>query len=223
MLRYTFSFPAAIKIKHYVILLATLFFFSSGNALAQGRCYPKWYIGSNIYGGHHDCTCAQTTVDTLLDGDDGLWITLSSQLACSGDCSLEQPETYAWIHNSDTVESVNYLVEDTGTYIGIIKYSGCGPGTMRIRIHVGYNSPAAITELNKPELLIYPSISSGVFKIKSEHPLAKILIRDCSGKVVFSTYESAASIDITYLIDGIYFYYIEDKKQHAKSGKLVKR
>jgi hypothetical protein len=195
------------------------------NVSAQGRCYPKWYVGSNIYGGNDDCTCAVTNLDTLMEAGESIWITVSSQVFCDGECSMDYPETYTWTHKGETISSGNFLVEDTGTYTGIIKYASCGPGLFRMNLRVKFKPVPQVSDADNAaaELFIYPTLSTGVFNIKSGEELAKVQVRDCTGKLVFSDSKNVSMIDLSHLREGIYFYYLEDKSRHSRTGKLVKR
>src|SRR3569832_978193 len=181
-----------ISIALFILLGLTV----SVNVRAEGHCYPKWYIGSNVYEGSDAGT--RMSVDTLVDAGESIWLTLSAQAYCDGECSMASPENYEWIHHGDTTASANFLVEDTGTYTGIIRYSSCGPGLFRISLHVKYSTLTAVSEEENAaaELYIYPTLSTGVFNIKSGEAVAKVQVRDCSGKVVFSDSKNISMIDI---------------------------
>jgi hypothetical protein len=197
---------------------------ASGHPGAQGNCYPRWYIGSNTYGGN-EFTRAAMTLDTVIDAEESLWITLSSQVLCENECSMEAPPVFAWTHNGESVSSENYLVEDTGTYIGSIKYAACGPGYFRITLHIRYKAAPVVSDVDNAvaELYLYPTLSTGVFNIKAGEALTKIQIRDCSGNIVYSESKNISMIDISHLKEGVYFYYLEDRSRHSRVGKLVKR
>lgn len=211
--------------KGFIIALSVLSCLSvPAQVAAQGSCYPRWYIGSNTYGGN-EFTRAVMTLDTVVGAEESLWITLSSQVLCEDECSMEAPPRFEWMHNGESVSSENYLVEDTGIYTGSIKYAGCGPGYFKITLHVRYKTAPVISDADNAaaELYLYPTLSTGVFNIKSGEALARIIIRDCSGNVVFSESKNISMIDISHLKEGVYFYYLEDKSRHAKVGKIVKR
>jgi hypothetical protein len=198
---------------------------SSGRSLAEGSCHPRWYIGQSIYGGNDTRASFSTNIDTVVRADESIWITVSSQLLCTGDCSLQYPETFTWIHNGDTANSTNYLVEDTGLYIGIIRYSSCVSGSYRIYLHVKQPAPIepVMEENTESSIELYPTVSSGVYTIKSANELVKVEIRNSSGNLVFTSGHHISSVDITRLPEGVYFYYVEDKTRHVQRGKLVKR
>jgi hypothetical protein len=206
------------------LFAVSLTVFGVSNCFAQGQCYPKWYIGSTIYEQSNRSSLTQTFADTLVEASESIWLTVSSQLFCTGECSPLSPEKFMWIHNGDTVNAGHLLIEDTGLYIGTIRYSGCGPGMFRFNLRVGFK-PSISTNAEKTisDFKIYPTISEGKYTIESSVELAKIQIRNSAGNLVFTKGHHETSIDLTHLPNGIYFYYVEDRLGHTMLGKIVKR
>jgi len=75
---------------------------------------------------------------------------------------------------------------------------------------------------NISNVFIYPSISSGLFQIKTNEQLKKILITDGVGRIVFSSSVPVSEINFSNVADGIYFYAIEDDKEMVWRGMIVK-
>jgi hypothetical protein len=222
MLRYS-SLLGFSLMKRSILIIS--FMAIAAGSHSEGRCNPRWYIGQSIYGGNDTRASFTTSIDTTVAAGGSIWITVSSELLCTGNCSLQYPETFTWIHNGDTVSSANYLVEDTGLYTGIIRYSSCAAGTYRLHLRVRQPvSTEAEAEKNaESNIEIYPTVSSGIYTFKSTDELTKVQIRNSAGNLVFSSDHPVSSVDITRLPEGLYFYYVEDKVRHVQRGKIVKR
>ena len=211
--------------KRFIFIMATLSQLCMHvRSAAQGQCLPRWYIGHTIVGGNDTRSSFTANADTIIAGDE-IWLTISSQLICTGECSLQYPETFTWIHNGDTVSSANYLAEDTGLFIGIIRYSGCVSGVYRMNLHVHQAKAVEENTAQNSESTIefYPTVSTGIFNVKSGIELTKVQIRNSSGNLVFNSDHGVSTVDISHLQEGLYFYYVEDKLRHVQRGKLFKR
>jgi hypothetical protein len=224
MLRYT-SLLNFSSMKRSILIALLAILVGSFGCYAEGRCIPRWYIGQSIINGNDTRSSYSVNADTTLASGESIWITVSSQLLCTGDCSLQYPEAFTWIHNGDTVISTNYLVEDTGLYIGIIRYSSCVAGTYRLHLRIKQEAAAETEQKKNTEstIEIFPTVSSGMYTIRSTNELSKVQVRNSAGNLVFSTDHHISSVDITHLSEGLYFYYIEDESRNIKRGKLVKR
>jgi hypothetical protein len=206
-------------------LLAAVSLLSFSNSVFA-KCYynADFYLDESHY--HHDYNWnVSFNIDTLIEQSEAISISVNYYYTEAGNlCDYDNnyPAAYEWKKNGTVVSNSQvYTITDTGFYesrltmmSGVSKYA---------YLHVGYSNVTSVNELNTDtKFSFYPSHSSGIFQIKSEQSLSKILISDNVGRQVFNTSENLSSINISGLPVGVYFYYVEDKSGQAYRGRIIK-
>jgi hypothetical protein len=202
-------------------LLAGISFLSFSNS-AFAKCYRNndFYVGASHY--HASGSSFTFHLDTLLDQSEEISIDVRFHYEEAGKTCYDYPISYQWKKNEIVVSTSEiYTVMDTGMYESrLIMQSGAYKYAY---LHIGYLEITSVNELNtETKFSFYPSHSSGIFQIKSEQAVSKILISDNMGRLVFNTSENLSSINISGLPGGVYFYYVEDKFNRAYKGRIIK-
>jgi hypothetical protein len=122
----------------------------------------------------------------------------------------------------------NYTITDTGAYL-ITAYATLGSGCTSLVgsgmiIHVGYAIAAGVFAIADSELQVYPSVSSGIFHIRSSenfHPTL-ISVTDEEGKIIYTSFTAFSEINLSHFTEGIYFYAIENESHRIFRGRIIK-
>ncbi len=192
-----------------IVLFALLF--SSGNSFGKG-CYAHIIYGTLLNYGFHDPTGVTLTLnlDTIYDYNAIINDTL--KFGEGGDPML------CWGYDQ------NFFINDTGFY----SFNFSTAETMIIFINLHVSRASAIlstTSISNPDLFqIYPTLSSGIFRIKTSadyHP-KKIIVTDGEGRIVYTSATNFSEINLTDFATGIYFYAVEDEWQKVYRGKIIR-
>lgn len=101
----------------------------------------------------------------------------------------------------------------------------CAQWVAIAHINIRYRTLTFISPISNPNLFeIYPSLSSGIFNIKSsaDHLPKKIFVTDGEGRIVYSSATNFSEINLSDFEVGIYFYAVEDESQKVYWGKIIK-
>jgi hypothetical protein len=75
----------------------------------------------------------------------------------------------------------------------------------------------------KTSAQLYPSISTGIFKIMSAgQNLKYFCITNNEGRIIHSSAKDFSEVDLTDFPSGMYFYSITDDKENVFRGRIVK-
>jgi len=120
----------------------------------------------------------------------------------------------------DPDPSYSYTAYDTGHYY-MRYYFYFVPHIFDFNVH--YSNATGIKNIiNDQSVSIFPTVSSGLFKIKSEKKLKHLHVLDYSGRKVLETDHEFSEIDLSRFSPGIYFYLVTDEKQYCWRGKMIK-
>jgi hypothetical protein len=205
----------------YLTLLFGILLFSLSNVLA--KCYREadFYIGASHYHRSTDFN-PSFAIDTLIDTSEPISISVKYNYEEYGKDCWDYPLSYEWKKNGVIVSTSQvYTIVDTGSYMArITMQSG---HIQYATLHVGSLQMISVNEISSADKFsFYPSLSSGIFQIKSEQSLTKIQILDTRGRLVFNESENLSSIDLSGFSAGVYFYYVEDKSGQVYRGRIIK-
>jgi hypothetical protein len=216
----------------FTCYLLTIFFLSTQNLLAQSNCSLRICTDSSAHCFNYSWPGGIKNIfDTAISQPDtiNLVVNIYHDLATGG-CADCQFGTITWyggvvMDNGLFFLGHSYLIKDTGSYMVIANAIGNGCYSSfndTLIINVGYY-PTSVSEINNQNIFkLYPSISSGLFQIKTKEQLKKIVVTDGVGRIVYSSATPVSEINLSGVSDGIYFYAIEDEKERVFRGKIVK-
>jgi hypothetical protein len=208
--------------KKMTLLLTISLLMSAADVSAKWYRMFYFYIGSNVYSQRTPETLYTFHLDTLVADEQSISIALAYSIYWGdGFESWDHMTSFSWYMNDVLVSNDSeYVATDTGNYKGV--FINLYSDTLYAYLHIGYDNATSVKEITNSSFSMYPSISTGVFSLKTKTPLTKIIITDATGKTVFTSTQNLPFIDISNLPEGIYFYYVEDKSLQVYRGRLVK-
>lgn len=143
-----------------------------------------------------------------------------------GTLSATGSGTYQWIDCGTNTAvagatSADFIPTANGDYAVVVTNGSCDDTSSC----VAYNS-VGIAENNNSVFTAYPNPTTGLITINSSNAIiAKIVVRDAAGRVIFenSNTTSSSSIDLTEMENGIYFITIFDVNQSQTTMKVMKQ
>jgi hypothetical protein len=167
-------------------------------------------------------------VDTFFNPGDSIdiWISAATHDPGGCQCHFDTINSY-WSHNGIIVYGISIHALDTGNYhfLYFENSTFCGTNIAAKNFYIGFNISSSISEVNSSiGVSLYPSFSTGIFKINSSaKSLRRILVSDSKGNQILCLTNNDFEIDLTNFSSGIYFYAITDEKENVWRGKVVKQ
>jgi hypothetical protein len=197
----------------------------------QNVCESLTWIDGNTYTANN--TTATFTL-TNIDGCDSvvtLNLTVGAVVATAtnngdGTLSATGSGTYQWIDCGTNTAvagatSASFIPVANGDYAVVVTNGSCDDTSACIT----YNS-VGLNENGNSVFTAYPNPTTGLISINSSNAIiAKIVVRDAAGRVIFenSNTTSSSSIDLTEMESGIYFVTIFDANQSQTTMKVLKQ
>ncbi len=207
------------------ILFAAVFSFEKSTAK---QCFGHFNVG----GTDHIAPFwnLSIAVDTLFDPGTTISLPISISVVNQGMCFCTPDSAWCTYNGGLISNSSAFTVVDTGTYLIYHNVAGdtyCDFSmyNFQLTLHVGYRTSTSVTEISNPgNLQIYPTISQGICKIKTEPKfhIKKIAMSDEAGRIVYTTSTDFSEINLGPFAQGIYFFTAEDETGNVYRGKLIR-
>ncbi len=207
------------------ILVAAVFSFEKSVAK---QCFGHFNVG----GTDHIAPFYNLSIaaDTLFDVGTTINLPITISVVNQGMCFCTPDSTWCTYNGGIISNSQAFNVMDTGTYL--IYYNVAGDlycdfsmYNFQLTLHVGYRTSTSVSEISNPDLFqIYPTISKGICKIKTDpkNHIKKIAMSDEAGRIVFTSSTDFSEINLGAFAQGIYFYAAEDDEGNVFRGKLIR-
>ncbi len=203
------------KIIFTLVLFVAMISFS---AQAESPCRPYLILNGIQY------SWMTTYVSISINQGDTLICSVAEGSPC-GFCAIDSAITN-WTFHGITTYVVTIAATDTGTYTLYAHpaSTSCGlgdDGTFYVTVNYSTTSVAELVSSNGIE--VSPTLSSGIFKIKTaDKNLKQLRISDSAGRIVYTSENNFSEINLSNFSSGIYFYALTDEKENVWRGRIVK-
>ena len=127
--------------------------------------------------------------------------------------------TYDTPNGAQLAEGGTVLFADGSGYM-TNQYNGFGDNQSYETYIVNFAPNTAVDVVYDSDLLVYPNPTMGVLNFSEE--LSNVRVFDVTGRMVYAVSDVVRSVDLSEIVDGVYFL-VAEKDGEQVSTKIVKK